>query len=454
MSQHDRHAEPATRNPQGDPRRRETLRRLASTATGVLTGTLGIGGLGALGGLSGCSPRPEPGTRLTVAAYPQIDAVVRSALPAWQARHPGVQVEVVSRQYADHHTAMTTALSTAVGLPDVMALESSYVGRFSSGFGLQDLATEPYGGLALRSRFVPFAFDQAINARQELIALPTDIGPGTLLLRQDILERAGVRPEALAESWDAYVKAGLTIRRTTGAKLISNAQGLKDILIRSGLKPGEGLYFGQGSEVLVESDRFRRAFELAREVRSAGLDAKVGAWSNEWAEGFKRAQVATDLTGAWMVGQLAQWVAPGTAGLWRASQLPESTFVAYGGTYYAIPRRSEPARKALAWSLMQHLTLDPKLQLQAFQGVDAFPALVETLQAPFFDEPLPFLNGQPARRLWREAAQRIQAIATHKQNNFADEVVGTELDNVLERGKPIARALSDAAKVLSRRAMR
>ena len=128
--------------------------------------------------------------------------------------------------------------------------------------------------------------------------------------------------------------------------------------------------------------------------------------------------------------------------------------MSYGGTFYAIPRRSESARKALAWSLVQHLTLDPQLQLQAFRDVDAFPALVQTLQAPFFDEPLPFLSGQAARRLWRDAAQRIKAIPTHKQNNFADEVVGTELDNVLDRGKSISRALSDAAQVLRRRALR
>lgn len=444
--------------------RRSALGRLALIGWGLRTqgliprGPLAVSKLSAavVAGpvASACSPREGIEPHLTVAAFPQIDSVVHSSLSAWQKKHPGVRVEVVSRQYADHHTAMTTALSTAVGVPDVMALESSYVGRFSSGYGLQDLSVEPFSGMALRSRFVPFSFEQALNSRGELVALPTDIGPGTLLLRQDILERAGIGPDDLSESWDAYVKAGLRIRQATGAKLLSNAQGLKDILIRSGLQPGQGLYFGEGSEVLVESDRFRRAFELAREVRSAGLDAKVGAWSNEWAEGFKRAQVATDLTGAWMVGQLAQWVAPGTAGLWRASQLPESTYVAYGGTFYAMPRRSDPARKALAWSLMQHLTLDPQLQLKAFRDVDAFPALVETLQAPFFEEPLPFLGGQPARLLWREAAQRITAIPTHKQNNFADEVVGTELDNVLERGKPIARALADAAQVLRRRARR
>ncbi|MBK3018581.1 hypothetical protein FKK32_28935, partial [Klebsiella pneumoniae] len=61
-----------------------------------------------------------PTVTLTVAAFPAIDEIVRSALPAWRALHPEVEVKVVSREVNDHHTAMTTELSTAKGLPDVM----------------------------------------------------------------------------------------------------------------------------------------------------------------------------------------------------------------------------------------------------------------------------------------------------------------------------------------------
>jgi multiple sugar transport system substrate-binding protein len=42
----------------------------------------------------------------------------------------------------------------------------------------------------------------------------------------------------------------------------------------------------------------------------------------------------------------------------------------------------------------------------------------------------------------------------HKQNNFAEEVINTELDNVLDRGKDIATALADAQRLLERRAHR
>ena len=404
------------------------------------------------------SPAPaanttEAATTLTVAAFPLVDEIVAAALPRWKALHPNVQVKVVSRQYQDHHTAMTTALSTSVLLPDVMALEVSFVGRFAQGLGLEDLSQPPYNVAALRPRFVPYAYDQATNRRGAVVAVPTDVGPGTLLYRQDILARAGVDPAEL-RTWDGYVAAGLKIKAATGAHLVAHVQQIKDILIRTGLQPGQGLYFDRDSRVLVNSPRFVRAFELARRVRKARLDARIAAWSNEWAEGFKRGTLATELSGAWIVGQLSNWVAPDTRGLWRAAQFPEGAFAGYGGAFYALPRRADPARKALAWQFIQMMTLDPALQAAAFRKFDAFPALVETHADPFFDEPVAFLGGQRARLLWREAAQHIQAAPLHKQNGFAEEVIGTELDNVLDRGKDIGAALADAERLLQRRAHR
>ena len=70
------------------------------------------------------------------------------------------------------------------------------------------------------------------------------------------------------------------------------------------------------------------------------------------------------------------------------------------------------------------------------------------------EEPLPFLGGQRARLLWRDAARRITATKVHKQDIFAEEVIDTELDNVLVHDKDIDRALADAHRLLERRARR
>ncbi len=85
------------------------------------------------------------------------------------------------------------------------------------------------------------------------------------------------------------------------------------------------------------------------------------------------------------------------------------------------------------------MTLDREMQLAAFKSQDAFPALLETYDDPFFEQPMAFLGGQTARVRWRDAARRIAAVEVHKQDAFADEVIDTELDKVLDRGKDIAR---------------
>lgn len=247
----------------------------------------------------------RPVRRLTVAAFPAIDAIVRAALPSWRQRMPDVDVDVVSRQSGDHHTAMTTALSTATHLPDLMALEISYLGRFAQGRGLQDLRAAPYEAEQHRARFVPYAWEQATNTRGELVAMPADIGPGTLLYRHDVLAKAGLDEGALTRSWDDYVAAGRAIKSRTGAYLLSHARDMKDIVIRTGVQPGDGLYFARDARVLVNTPRFVRAFELAREVRRAGLDARVYAWSSDWAEGFRRGSIATQMMGAWLAGHMS-----------------------------------------------------------------------------------------------------------------------------------------------------
>lgn len=389
---------------------------------------------------------------LTVAAYPAVDSIIKAALPAWERKHPGVQVKLISRAYADHHTAMTTALSTSSKPPDVMVLESSYVARFATGGGLEDLGGPPYRLNDSKHLFSAFSIDQAKSSKGQLVAIPTDIGPGTLLYRIDLLVKSGLQETDLTNSWDSYIKAGIVIKKTTGAYLVAHARDVKDLVIRGGVKSGEGLYFDETGRSLVTTDRFVKAFELAKRIRENKLDGKISAWSNEWAEGFRRGRVATQMSGAWIAGHLNNWLAPETRGLWRASQLPENTWAAWGGSFYAIPKAA--TQKELAWDLIQMMTLNPEQQLQAFKSQDAFPALISVHNDVFFNEPIAFLGQQKARVLWREATQNIQAAKVHRLDTFADEVVNTELDKVLDQGKDIQLALQDASRLLERRARR
>ena len=391
-------------------------------------------------------------TTLTVTAYPAVDEIIKSALPVWKQRHPEVDVKLISRSFDDHHTAMTTALSIASNLPDVMTLEFARVGRFSAGGGFVDLTQAPYRFGDLAARFVPFAVQQATRADGAVMAVPSDVGPGTLLYRTDLLQKAQVSEAQLTQSWESFVEAGRQIKARTGAYLVSHARDIKDIVIHAETPPGDGLYFDAAGKTVVDAPRFVHAFELARQVREHKLDAKVGAWSNEWSQGLKGGRIVTLMSGAWLTGQLASWIAPATQGLWRSAQLPGGAWAAWGGTFYAIPKGAP--NKALAWEFVQMMTLRRDIQLQAFKVQDAFPALIEAHQDPFFDQPLPFLGGQKARLLWRDAAVHVNAIRVSKYDGVAEEIVNSELDKVLDKGKDVRAALADAQRLLDKRAHR
>jgi multiple sugar transport system substrate-binding protein len=391
-------------------------------------------------------------TTLTVATFPDLDRAAKAAVPRWNKLHPEIEVKVVSLQYADHHTAMITALATGSGLPDVVAVDFRFIGKFADAGGFEDLLKPPYDAAALRDKFVRFSVPQVTNARGEMIALPADIGPGTLLYRKDIADKAGVTESELTKSWESYIEAGRKIKLKTGAYLLADAADIRDIVIRSDLKPGEGLYFDRDGRVLVDSPRFVRAFELGRAARQAGIDAKVVAWTNEWATGFRQSRIATQMMGAWLAGHLKNWLAPDTAGLWRAAGLPGGTYGSYGGSFYAIPKKAQ--NKAAAWRFIQFMTLDKETQLESLRVLDSFPALAAAHDAPMMEEPIAFLGGQKARLLWRDIAAHVPPIPVSKYDAMATDVIRDEFENVVAKGKDIKLALADARAVIERRARR
>jgi len=393
-----------------------------------------------------------PVTTITLATFPDLDRAAVAALPRWRATHPDIDVRIVSLQYVDHHNFMTTELATGSGLPDVMAIDFKFIGKFAGSNGFENLDKPPYGAAALRSQFVPYTLAQATNAAGDLAALPADIGPGTLLYRADLIAKAGLTEADLTRSWDSFIAAGVKLKAATGASLLSDSRDIVDILLRSDLQRGEGVYFDRAGKVLVDTPRFVHAFEVGLAAHRAGIDAGFTIWTNEWVAGFRTNRVAGALMGCWLAGHLKNWLAPDTAGKWRSAPLPAGATASYGGSFYAIPKHA--AHKAAAWEFVRFMTTDKQQQLESVRTLDTFPALIAAQQDPVMDEPMPFLGGQKARELWRDIAEKIPPIPIDKYDAMATDVVRGEYRNVIAHGKDIPTALADAAWLIQHRARR
>jgi multiple sugar transport system substrate-binding protein len=395
---------------------------------------------------------PATPVTITVASFPDLDRAVKVALPLWEKLHPEIKVKLVSLQIEDHHNSMTTALAAGAHLPDVMAIDFGYIGIFAESKGLEDLNQPPYGAEQFRKQFVPYTYAQATNSRGNLAAMPADIGPGMLFYRKDLMDKAGIKEADLTKSWESYIESGKKLKAATGTYLLSRAGDLKDILIRANLQNGEGLYFGDKGKVLVDSPRFVRAFEMAKAARVAGIDAKSVLWTSEWSEGFKRGKVASQMMGSWLSGHLAKWLAVDSKGQWRAASLPGGALASYGGSFYAIPKKA--AQKPAAWEFIKFMTTNKDVQLNTLKEIAAFPALLAAHADPVMDEAQPYFGGQKTRALARDTATKIPVIRVDKYDWMANEVINSELENVLVQNKDIKTALADAKALIERRARR
>ena len=392
---------------------------------------------------------PAFAQEIRVDGFPPFDTHFDTQVPIFNENMPDIAVSYQMNSHGDHHKLLTTNLATQSGAGDVVIVDVSFIGAFINEGGFVNLSEAPYSADEFKDGFVSYAWSQGQGADGNQYGMPIDIGPGVMYYRRDVLDSVGADIDAVISDWEAYIDYGRALKEN-GVFLIADAADVAQIMVRATLEEGEGLYFDADGNSLVTSDRFVNAFTLAKQIRDEGLDAQIGAWTAEWYDGFKTGTVATQLSGAWLLGHLQNWMAPDTAGLWGASDLPGGIYGSWGGSFLAIPAQSE--NPEAAWEFIKYLTTEQAPQLDSLRDLGAFPVLTSTYGDASFDEPIDFLAGQQARQLFAEVAQKVPAVTPMEGDLIADDVVmNGALAEVLNDGKDIMEALQDAERLLLRR---
>ncbi|MGL6314195.1 extracellular solute-binding protein [Vibrio sp. WXL103] len=387
---------------------------------------------------------------LKVALFPTMDKGVENAIDAFETMYPSYKVEFVKLSYVDHHNAMTTALATGANLPDVMAIEIEQIGRFNRSSGLVDLHQAPFNAAAELDKVTKYPIAHASNEKGQLSAFPVDIGPSSLFYRQDLFADAGIDIQAASSSWEAFIQSGVALKEKTGSYLVTDANVITQIFIRSDLKDGEGVYFNSDGQVMVNSERFKEAFRLSKMTRDLGLDARVARWSPEWSEGLRRGSIASELYGSWFGEQLSDRIAKDSRGQWRVHQLPGNSFANHGGSFLAITKQSK--EQEAAWDFIKLVALNKDIQVTSLKKVNMFPVLIEAQGDSYLSQEVDFFDNQPVMKEWKFAAENLPVFPINRHDPTAQEYVNEALDLVLEGRLSIDDALADAERKIKRKA--
>ncbi|MCW8334844.1 ABC transporter substrate-binding protein [Vibrio paucivorans] len=379
--------------------------------------------------------------------FPDFDSSLKVLLPDFE-KETGIKVDYLMNNHGDHHTKLTTNLATGSGAGDVIVVDVEKIGPFVASGGLVNLS-ENYGADKYEERFAPYAWAQGKGADGDMYGIPVDLGPGVMYYRTDVFEKAGIDIDEAIKDWDSYIAAGEKLKEKN-VQLIASAADVAQAIIFTTVPEGEGLYFDKDGNPVVTSERFVHAFEVAKEIRDKGLDGRVTSWTNEWYEGFRDGSLATQLSGAWLLGHLNNWIAPETKGKWAVSNLPDGIYGSWGGSFLSIPTQSKNPDDA--WKLIEYMTTKRDVQLKHFETIAAFPANSTTYDDDLFEQEIPFLSGQKARLLFAEVAQNIEPVAPAKGDHVARSIVlENALMQVLDEDKDIKTALNEAERLIERR---
>ena len=356
---------------------------------------------------------------------------------AYMQTHPNITIKEDTEDYAPHHTALAQHLATGAGADDIEAIEVGFIAQFAAQpQNFVDL--RQYGAAAVKSRYLPWKWSQAVARNGAVIGLGTDVGSLGICYRSDLFKKAGLptSPATLGkmwQTWPQFLAVGQQFqKRAGGVKFIDSGSNLYNAIVA---QANPAYYTAGGSVIAGTNPKVRSAWNTTMQAIKMNLDAGYSAFSNDWNTGFKKGTFATVTCPAWMMGYI-QGQAPDTAGKWNIAPVPGGGGN-WGGSFLAVTKQSQhPAEAA---DLVKFLT-SPAAQLYVFKHTgnlsSEVPVLkskaVQTFRNPFFSNaPVgkifatsalglkPQILGPHQGDFQTAASNAIQRVEQHKQSPAA-----------------------------------
>ena len=402
--------------------------------------------------LAGCAREGGP-TVLRFWAMGRESEVAAELIAGFERENPGVRVKVEQLPWTAAHEKLVTAFA-GDATPDLAQVGNTWLPEMQA-LG----ALEPLEAWLARTPSVAaedyFAGIWATNAPGgQRVGLPWYVDTRLLFVRQDLLQRVGVRE--MPQDWAAWAVAMARLRAGGMATpLLLPTNEFEPLLALALQQPGEVLREGGRYGNFASAD-FRRALafyaERFRVGDAPGLTNNQVA--NVWQE-FGRGTFAFYISGPWNIGEFKRRLPADLAGAWTTAELPgpvpdqgPGASIA-GGASLAIFRRSR--HKAEAWALMRYLSR-PDVQLQFYRLTGDLPprrstwtlpldggvSLAQDRHAAAFRRQLERVRPTPAVPEWERIMQEMQLTAARvvggrQSEDTAVQDLDRRVDGILEK---------------------
>lgn len=330
----------------------------------------------------------------------------------FEAKHPGVTVEVNMFPGDQYQTKLLSAFQSGNDVPDIFDLERGYIGKFIDSQFLADLSA--MGIEDDLKEYIPYVRELGRAADGTIRAVSDHSSPGSFwYVRETAKQYLGTDDpseiSAMVDSWDKIIELGKKVYADSNGQvhLMANAGDVFDIAAYN-TEP-----WVKDGKLNIDS-KWKDYYEIQQSIRANNVDAKLGFMSAGWGNALNEGTVVLSAMPAWATFMIDN-KEDKAVGKFGVAKTPEGFYV--GGTYRGIYEKSP--NKELALEFIKYIA-SPEWQQHNLEKTGNMPGSGEVYKDNMETFKHPFLGDQNPMEIYYDLVNGMPGISPDK---YSEEVL-------------------------------
>lgn len=404
-------------------------------------------------------------TKQTVSKLPTIDENTETEITIWawnvaakalvesaksfNQKYPKIKVNVQEYGLAQNvYERYSVILSSGVGVPDIIQIESDYVQTFAETY--PQYFFDMNGYIDIEGKVDPSKISTSYDSEGKLVSIPWDSGPVVMFYREDLFNQAGIDINSII-TFEDYILEGKKLKERFPNITMTGLPFTQDEnLFRCLLVANKSYYLNNKGEITVASSKAIETLQMIKRLIDEGVAKNTINWDGGIVAN-KNGELASWIMGGWWGGTIKDQM-PEMKGKWKIAPIPAfpdgARASSSGGAGLSITA-SEPIKQAAALEFIKESLMNVDNQLMMYEKYSLFPSYLPTYDDARFLKSDDYF-GDDFNKILADVTKEIPNVI-YASKDFAEikNTVVSVYEDVLNNNRDIKSALEQAASQIS-----
>lgn len=388
-------------------------------------------------------------TEITVWAWNVAAKALVESAKSFNQKYPKIKVNVQEYGLAQNvYERYSVILSSGVGVPDIIQIESDYVQTFAETY--PQYFFDMNGYIDIDGKVDPSKISTSYDSEGKLVSIPWDSGPVVMFYREDLFNQAGIDINSII-TFEDYISAGKRLKEKFPNITMTGLPFTQDEnLFRCLLVANKSYYLNNKGEITVASSKAIETLQMIKRLIDEGVAKNTINWDGGIVAN-KNGELASWIMGGWWGGTIKDQM-PEMKGKWKIAPIPAfpdgARASSSGGAGLSITA-SEPIKQAAALEFIKESLMNVDNQLMMYEKYSLFPSYLPTYDDARFLKSDDYF-GDDFNKILADVTKEIPNVI-YASKDFAEikNTVVSVYEDVLNNNRDIKSALEQAASQIS-----